>query len=618
MCAIFGTVGTANLDLVKKISRKQIYRGPDQQDFYVSEDNLVCLGNNRLSVIDKLNGKQPMFSADKKFVTVFNGCVYNFLEIKKYLQKKNIKFFTNSDTEVVVNAYMYFGKKTFNYFDGMWAIAIYDQEKKELLLSRDYVGQKPLFYTKNSNYYLFSSQLDGIMVDDTSSKKISNKNLKKYFAYSFVPSPNTIFENIFQLEPGENIIIKSRNLNIDKKKYWDLKNGPDYNSFFSKINIENFKKEFNSVIDQHSISDKIPAILLSGGLDSYLITNYLVKSTKNYSSFTLGFENKSYDEAQYVKKIEKKVNKKIFYANESDFITSFKEISKVLNEPMGDSSIIPTYIIHKKIKPFSNVSHGGDGGDESFFGYITFDAFYLALKLKKLIPIFFLKLIRNFVNFLAISHDYLSLSTKLKKFFNSIHLQDKYLLPSWMSCLNINDMCKLFNETIHVEDMYSEVDVLFNSNQKLMRCSQLYFFKFYLPMILIKVDQAGMYNSVESRSPFLSKKILNFSLDEEVTNLYKPFKKKYLLKKIFNNEIPSKILKRKKHGFAFPKEKFLKNKNFIFSVLNKSLLTNKKFFEIKYNNFLNNTEDSSQYLWNELILNISLQNLLGYKAEGNL
>ena len=173
MCAIFGTVGIANLKLIKEISQKQIFRGPDERKFYVSDDNFVCLGNNRLSVIDKEKGKQPMFSSNKRFVTVFNGCIYNFLEIKKYLKSKNINFLTNSDTEVVANAYMYFGDKSFNYFDGMWAIAIYDTEKKKISLSRDYVGQKPLFYAKNDNYYIFSSQLNGIILDKNSSTKVS-------------------------------------------------------------------------------------------------------------------------------------------------------------------------------------------------------------------------------------------------------------------------------------------------------------------------------------------------------------------------------------------------------------------------------------------------------------
>ena len=138
----------------------------------------------------------------------------------------------------------------------MWAIAIYDREKKEILLSRDYVGQKPLFYSKNDNYYIFSSQLNGIVLDKNCSTKVSRKNLKKYFTYSFIPAPHTLFENIYQLEPGENILINLQNLNINKKKYWDLKNGADYNTFFNKIPVSQFKQQFEGIIQQHSIADK--------------------------------------------------------------------------------------------------------------------------------------------------------------------------------------------------------------------------------------------------------------------------------------------------------------------------------------------------------------------------
>jgi len=609
MCAIFGTVGIANLKLIKEISKKQIFRGPDEQNFYVSKDNLVCLGNNRLSVIDKENGKQPMFSSNKKFVTVFNGCIYNFLEIKKYLQSKNINFSTNSDTEVVANAYMYFGDKSFNYFDGMWAIAIYDQEKREILLSRDYVGQKPLFYTKNKNYYIFSSQLDGIILDKNSSLNLSQKNLKRYFSYSFIPAPYTPFENIFQLEPGENIFIDLKGLNINKRKYWDFINGPDYNIFFKKISDDQFKHQFEEIVREHSIADKLPALSLSGGIDSYLVMDYFTKLKKDCSSFTLGFDDESFDESKYVKKIDKKLNKNIYYASEKDLKSAFLKISKLLSEPIGDSSIIPTYIIHNKIKDYSNVSLGGDGGDESFFGYITFDAYYLALKLKKIFPGFILNTLKKIVGPSKFSKEYITFSTKLKKFFNSIHLNEKHLLPGWMSCLDIKDIGILFEENISANNIYEDLNSIYNDEMDMMRSAQLYYFKFYLPMILTKVDQASMFNSVENRSPFLSKKIINFSLNQDLNKLYKFFRKKYFIRKMYNNDIPKKILNRKKHGFAFPKEILLKDKNLVENLLNRDLLVNKSFFESKYNNFLNRTEDSSQYIWNELILNLTLQNL---------
>ena len=216
MCAIFGIVGKSDLNLIKEISRTQIFRGPDKQDFY-SDANLISIGNNRLAVIDVENGSQPMLSEDGRYVIVYNGCIYNFKEIKEYLISKNINFKTDCDTEVIVNSFMYFGTKCFNYFDGMWAIAIYDIKEKKCYLSRDYIGQKPLYYTVNKNYLLFSSQLKGILVDKKIKKRIKELSLKKYFSYSHIPAPLTIYEDIYQLEPGSFLEIDVKTLNIKKK-----------------------------------------------------------------------------------------------------------------------------------------------------------------------------------------------------------------------------------------------------------------------------------------------------------------------------------------------------------------------------------------------------------------
>jgi len=609
MCAIFGSIGIANLKLIKEISQKQIYRGPDEQDFYASEDNLVCIGNNRLSVIDKEKGKQPMFSANKRFVIAFNGCIYNFLEIQKYLKKKGVNFTTNSDTEVFVNSFMHFGELAFNYFDGMWASAIYDKEKKKIVLSRDYVGQKPLYYTKSDNYYLFSSQMNGLIVDKNVSKKISIKNLRKFFSYSFVPAPQTIFENIFQVEAGENVIFDAEKLTRNKKKYWDLANGPDYNIFIEKIDENNFVSDFNNIVNQHTIADKKPAISLSGGIDSNIIMNNFSASNDKWLSFTLGFKNITFDESRYIKEIDNSIDKKIYYADEKLIKSSFLEVSKYFNEPIGDSSIIPTYIIQNKIKNYTNVSLGGDGGDESFFGYITFDAFYLARIIKKIIPAFILNILKKLSQKIKGTSDYITYKTKIRKFFNSIDLEEKYLLPSWMCCLDKNNLKILFNEKNNDNSIYEEMDSLFLKKANFMREAQLYHFKFYLPMILSKIDQASMFNSVESRSPFLSKKIINFSLENNTKKFYSLLSKKKFLKKAFKKIIPKNVLNRKKHGFAFPKDDLLKDKKFIDQFIDYNLLINKNFFIRKYEDFINKNEDNSQYIWNELMLNIALQNL---------
>jgi len=609
MCAIFGTVGKADIELVKKISDIQIFRGPDEQNFYVSKDNLVSFGNNRLSVIDKTNGKQPMISNNKRFTAVFNGCIYNFKEIKKFLISKNIKFKTDSDTEVVVNSYEYFGAKSFNYFDGMWAVAIHDNENNDVILSRDYVGQKPLYYSKNEKYYIFSSQLNGILVDNEVKLNLSKDNLKKYFAYSHVPAPKTIFDNIFQLEAGENLIINSKNLNYKKIKYWDLSNGPDYNTFNNKVNKDNFNSNFKNIIYEHSISDMNPAVSLSSGIDSYIIMKYLTKINRNFKSFTLGFENKTYDESRFIKNININKDKNILIANDESLKKNFIEMSKFLQDPIGDSSILPTFIIHKKIKENSNVTLGGDGGDESFFGYITFDAFYLGLMLKKIIPNFILKLFSKINPFKNNSSKYLSFSSKVRKFLSYISLKKEYLLPAWLGCLNNKDMNVLFGSTIFYKELFEDSNKLFDSDKNLMRSCQLYHFKYYLPMILAKVDQASMFNSVESRSPFLSKKVINFSLDQKTSNLYRLFNKKKFVKKTFKDMIPADILKRKKHGFAFPKEEILNDQKLIDSLLDYKILINENFFRAKYSSFIKKRENCSQYLWNELILNLSIQNL---------
>ena len=163
MCAIFGVVGKNNNFLLKKISESQIYRGPDDQNFFIDIDKSIQLGSNRLAVVDKVGGQQPMLSEDENFVIVYNGCIFNFNEIKKFLEKKKINFKTNSDTEVLIKAFIHFGHKCFNYFDGMWACAIYDKKKNYLTLSRDFLGQKPLYYTTNNNQLILSSQLNGIL-----------------------------------------------------------------------------------------------------------------------------------------------------------------------------------------------------------------------------------------------------------------------------------------------------------------------------------------------------------------------------------------------------------------------------------------------------------------------
>ena len=611
MCGIFGIIGKPgnNLRLLKSMSKVQEFRGPDKKYFYNNKKKNIFLGTNRLAVIDIKHGHQPMPSSDKDYLVNFNGTIYNFKEIKKYLIKKKIKFNTNCDTEVIANAYQYWGKKSFNYFDGMWAISIYDIKSHKIILSRDYTGQKPLYYSINKNYLLFSSQISGILEDKSVSKKISTEGISEYFQYSFIPAPNTLLQNIYQLAPGSYLTYDIKKNKIEKKTYWNINKGPNYNLFFPRILENNFVNMFDKVIKEHTISDVEPSVLLSSGIDSYLVAKFLKKNLKKLKTFSLGFKNKTFNETDIVRKIKDPFEKNIFYLDSKKSFEILKKIRKNLDHPIGDSSLIPTYAIFEQVKKKTKVSLGGDGGDENFFGYITFDAFYFANKIKKFFPNFIFQQLKKITKILPVTYSYINLSQKIRIFIENLDQKSENLLPSWSNSLNQLELEDLLKDKNIKNIIYSHSKKIFDKKKPLMKNAQNYYFSYFLPVILQKVDQASMLNSVEHRSPFLSKKILNFSLDGDCAKLYKTFYPKFFLKKIFYGLIPQIILKQKKHGFAFPKNQILDQVDKVRNLIDEKLLTNKTFFYEKYNCYLLKKKDYSNYLWNELILNLTLQNI---------
>lgn len=596
MCAIFGIIGEDNPQLIRMMSKVQQFRGPDKQNFYFDKENKINLGNNRLSVIDINNGHQPMESYDKKFIIVFNGTIFNHRELKSYLSNKGIRFNTNSDTEVFINGYAYWKEDIFNFIDGMWAVSIYDKIKKEVILSRDYLGQKPLFYEVQKNKILFSSQVSGILQDKNFNRQLDHDSIQKFYFSSFLQAPYSPYQSIKQLKPAEIIKINLKNIEIKKDIFWNLKNGPDYNQFF-KPNNETFDLQFEKIIKNYSISDIKPAGLLSSGLDSYLVNKYLTKNDNTFKTFTLSFKNKSFDEVKNFNKEFEIFNKNISILNENEIIEDTKHILKNLDHLCGDSSIVPTYNLIKKIKKETKVLISGDGGDEAFLGYIIFKALYGAKKIKK-IPSFILNLVKVITNNLSVSETYLSNSFKIKKFFQDINSDIQNLTPLWMAPLKISDYNNLFDQEFSQDFFCKDFSKL---SENYLKNSQLYFYNFYLPYsVLFKTDFASMLNSVEYRSPLLSKSVINLSLSQKIENLFSLTKQKKFMMQIFKRQIPNSLNKIPKHGFAFPKNLII-NKNNIEKFIIEENLINKKFFYKKLENYFSKKEDCSQYLWNEII-----------------
>ncbi len=573
MCAIFGIYGEYNKKLIKAMSKIQRHRGPDETTYYFNKKFKLSIGMNRLAVIDKINGKQPMFSWDRKVLCVFNGTIYNFQELKKFLEKKKINFYTNSDTEVLVNSYSYWGNKCFNYFDGMWAVALYDFSNSTIKISRDYLGQKPLFYSPiGGKKFLFSSQLDGIFKYEYPFE-IDKSNLKSYYQFGFTPSPSTIYKKLYQVSPGE---IISFNHQMNRRKFWDLTSGADYNIFFKRDNKLQFEKKFHQILKNYLIADKEPALTLSSGLDSNILRFILKKIGIELKMFTIGFISKSYSEIKnlYLDKI-KDHNIKIMKG--SDIKKIFLKLRRKISFANSDGSYIPTYFLFKQIKKKTNVCLGGDGGDEIFFGYITFRAFWIAEKLKSIFPNKILKFFNNFTENLKMSNNYIDNKKKLNLFFKYIDYDLSVINSYWLNNLDEEDLSKVSGTRKKSKDI-SKLKKLYKKNNDKMRFCQLYYFKYYLPMVLDKVDNASMLNSVENRSPYLNKNLINLTLDTPTKRNFKIFRNKDFLVRLLGKNLPKNYKIKKKHGFGFQKNLILKNKKFILNLVNQNLLSNKKFF----------------------------------------
>ena len=497
---------------------------------------------------------------------------------------------------------MYWGEKCFNYFDGMWAAAIYDKKKNVLTLSRDYIGQKPLYYFHDKKSFLFSSEIKAILKNGVN-KCLNLFSLKEYFIYSHVPEPKTLFTKIFQVEAGQCIILNCNTLRIKKKKYWNLHDGPNLNKFFKKKD-QDLKHIFKKKLNNFKISDFKPSYFLSSGLDSNLVLNALDRN-KKVKKYNLSFDSQTFDESKILKTYNLK-NLHIYKLSKIDAEKNFFSLIKYLDDPIGDSSILPTYSLFKYAKNNKEkLVIGGDGGDESFFGYIIFDALFFARIIKKIIPNFIIKILKKWTSSLPENKRYMTTSFKIKKFFEGLN-HDLINLPDiWMSSLNEEEFNNYFKKEKKIEIKKYFVKKKFKKNNYL-KIMQIYFFKYYLPNILKKVDRGSMYNSIEYRAPLLSKYVINYGISNQ--NNFKLFKKKNRLKELAKNFLEKKIIESKKHGFALPKELIIYNQKII-KGLKKKYLYNSEFFYNSLDGYYKNKNFNSSYIWNEIILNYTLQNI---------
>jgi asparagine synthase (glutamine-hydrolysing) len=593
MCGINGIV-TKSLkinvrDIVSTMNNEIIHRGPDDDGLYTynSGNVNVAIGMRRLSIIDVNSGSQPIISADKNFIIVFNGEIYNYKVLKEKLKiSHDIKFKTNSDTEVILKLYECHGIKSFGMLDGMFSFSIIDKTKNKIYIARDFFGEKPLYYTKTNDSILWSSELKSIVKTKQQKLRISKKALSIYFQLTFIPSPYSIYEEVFKLQPNHYLELDLSSLdfaispilqNLSKENYSDI-------TFkdAKKINHDLVIKS----VESRSISDVPIGTFLSGGVDSSIVSLCLSKINDNpIDTFSMGFEKKSFDESEKSQLVAKLIGSKHHeFIVSNDNMESFSnELILNYDEPFADSSALPTYLISKLTRNSVKVALTGDGGDEVYGGYNKYYIGFLNQKYKNIIPESIHDKFLSFSDLLTKSNnDKRGLRYKFRRLLDSISYEEDFYLNIISLGFQNRELNKLFNNNYLLENTLND---LIRFPAKTLTDFRKVDKNISLEGdMLVKVERASMLASLECRSPFLNKEIWDFSNNIPENYLMNGFEKKILLKESFKQYFPENFLNKSKKGFQVPVGDWLKTifKNELLSYIESVFLKEQDIFHIPY------------------------------------
>ncbi|MCX8116298.1 MAG: asparagine synthase (glutamine-hydrolyzing), partial [Desulfobacterota bacterium] len=543
MCGIVGFL-TSNAseiptpDVLVKMRDILSHRGPDDQGEYIRPIDdagpFLFFGHRRLSIIDLTMGHQPLTNEDGSVWVIFNGEIYNFLELRERLEGFGHRFRTRSDTEVIVHGYEEYGEDCFRYFNGMFAIAIWDETEKQLLLARDRLGKKPLYYSQLPETFLFGSELKALMAYPAFPRRVSSLSFMKYLFYEFIPSPHTIFEDAKKLPSAS--YLKWKNGEIAIKPYWSPFLGGEIRDISEEEAGEKILDLLRASVKRRLISDVPLGIFLSGGIDSSAVAALAQEETGRIKTFSIGFEDPSFDESRYASKVSSYLgtehHEKIM--TPKDLLDVVSVLPDILDEPMADASILPTYLLSKFTRQYVTVALGGDGGDELFAGYPTYVAHKLAWFYEKYLKFFhpFFLLVGNS---LPVSDDNISFDFKVKRFLSGIGYPDGVRNSIWLGSFGFSDIGKVvtaeirgqFNRDRLVEEILSyQKDYLWEDRVTALQYLDL---RLYLQeAILTKVDRASMACSLEVRAPFLDYELVEFVMRLPSKFKLKGFKTKSL------------------------------------------------------------------------------------------
>ena len=567
MCGIAGFVAprpSGDREILERMTRALAHRGPDAEGYLIAPEVGLHLGHRRLAIVDLSGGAQPMSTADGEFTIVFNGEIYNHAELRAELLAMGHSFQTDhSDTEVLLEGYRAWGEKMLELLNGMFAFAIYDRRGGQLFLARDRFGKKPLYWFQQGGVFGFASELTALLHHPAAPRNESALALKKYFAYGYIPAPHSIIAGISKLPGGWCGTLALASGEWKPRQWWKFQLEPSAEEA-TPARCDAWASELleklDNAVKRRLMADVPLGVFLSGGIDSSAVAALAARHLPagRLRTFSVGFTDPSFDESSYAREAAAFIG--CTHENEFLDLNRARELLPGLlarlDEPMGDASILPTWLLSGFTRRHVTVALGGDGGDELFAGYDPFKALEKAALYAQLVPRSIHPAIRLLASRLPVSHANISLDFKIKRTLRGLSYRDELRLPVWMGALEPHEIDQYFGDHTDEEELYSEAIAAWNSAgeqaHSVDRALQ-FFTRLYLQDgIMAKVDRASMLHSLEARSPFLDLEVIDFARRLPHTVKLRKGSTKWILKKALEPLLPASILYRKKKGFGTP------------------------------------------------------------------
>ena len=561
MCGIAGFTHknwSPDADRIRRAAATLVHRGPDQQGVFRSE--ICSLGATRLKIIDLAGGDQPIFAPNGDSVIVFNGEIYNHLELRAELESLGHRFQSHSDTETVLHAFLEWDTQCFARLRGMFAIALWTESSRRLVLARDRLGIKPLYIAHLGHDLLFGSELKALFIHPELTRRLSLAGLDCYLSLNYVPCPWTLVDGIEKLAPGH--WLEWRDGKIRSDSYWRL---PFENP--RNWTLDSAKEELDSLLQkstrEHLLSDVPLGVWLSGGVDSSTILHYAAQvSTSRLKTFSISFRGRSFDESSYIRQVVdhyQTEHEELDLTPDADLAGAIAEFAYYSDEPTADAGALPVWFLSKMCKRRTTVALSGEGADELFGGYLTYRANTIARTARRL-PSSAVRLTLQAISHWPVSDDKISFEYKLKRFLEGSAMSPERAHVFWNGTFSDKEKRSLLQAPLPTAlgGILGELSGKFSSADPL--APFLWFDqKYYLPGdILSKVDRMSMAHSVEVRPPFLDHRIVEFAATLPASLKIQGSRQKFLLKALMQNKLPPAVLTRKKVGFDIPAHQWLR------------------------------------------------------------